>query len=249
MRKTPTRTSTRSTSSCPRLTRRFNREYKDLDALDPANFGNPTLPLKPFTPEETREIVFKTMLDAEVAPHHPARRRRPRRLPLGRRLLRAAILEGDAPRRWLRRCFIGKVKAFLRRAPVRGLPGGSRRSGGAAQPLRARSREDPVRLVQEGHQRADRPGERLARASKTVSVCATRAPFAPRTGLTSRRGSRCSARSSASRMPAASSSRSPAFSTPLRTSPPSPRTISLSASRSTTSRPTAISRTMSPTSS
>jgi type III restriction enzyme len=29
-------------------------------------FGNPTLPLKPFTPEETREIVFKTMLDAEV---------------------------------------------------------------------------------------------------------------------------------------------------------------------------------------
>ncbi|MEI6537351.1 MAG: type III restriction endonuclease subunit R, partial [Verrucomicrobiaceae bacterium] len=27
-----------------------------------------TLPLKPFTPEETREIVFKTMLDAEV--HH-----------------------------------------------------------------------------------------------------------------------------------------------------------------------------------
>jgi type III restriction enzyme len=52
----------------PRLTRRFNREYKDLDALDPAKFGNPKLPLKPFTPEETREIVFKTMLDGEV--HH-----------------------------------------------------------------------------------------------------------------------------------------------------------------------------------
>jgi type III restriction enzyme len=52
----------------PRLTRRFNREYKDLGALDPASFGNPKLPLKPFTPEETREIVFKTMLDAEV--HH-----------------------------------------------------------------------------------------------------------------------------------------------------------------------------------
>jgi len=52
----------------PRLTRRFNREYKDLDALDPAKFGNPKLPLKPFTPEQTREIVFKTMLDAEV--HH-----------------------------------------------------------------------------------------------------------------------------------------------------------------------------------
>ena len=52
----------------PRLTRRFNREYKDLDALDPVGFGNARLALKPFTPEETREIVFKTMLDGEV--HH-----------------------------------------------------------------------------------------------------------------------------------------------------------------------------------
>ncbi len=52
----------------PKLSRRFNREYKELDALDPAKLGNPKLPLKPFTPEETREIVFKTMLDAEI--HH-----------------------------------------------------------------------------------------------------------------------------------------------------------------------------------
>ena len=52
----------------PRLTRRYQREFKNLAALDPATFGNRTLPLKPFTPEETREIVFKTMLDAEV--HH-----------------------------------------------------------------------------------------------------------------------------------------------------------------------------------
>jgi type III restriction enzyme len=50
----------------PRLSRRFNREYSDLAALDPAAFANPKLPLKPFTPEETREIVFKTMLDQEV---------------------------------------------------------------------------------------------------------------------------------------------------------------------------------------
>ncbi|MDQ3564917.1 MAG: DEAD/DEAH box helicase family protein [Pseudomonadota bacterium] len=55
----------------PKLSRRFNREYKNLEALDPASFGNPKLPLKPFTPEETREIVFKTMLDAEV--HHTIR--------------------------------------------------------------------------------------------------------------------------------------------------------------------------------
>ena len=52
----------------PKLTRRFHRDFKDLDALDPAALGNKRLPLKPFTSEETREIVFKTILDAEV--HH-----------------------------------------------------------------------------------------------------------------------------------------------------------------------------------
>jgi len=52
----------------PKLSRRYQREFKDLDALDPAAFGNRKLPLKPFTLEETREIVFKTMLDAEI--HH-----------------------------------------------------------------------------------------------------------------------------------------------------------------------------------
>ena len=50
----------------PRLTRRFNREFKDLSELDPATFGNAKLPVKSFTEEETRDIVFKTMLDAEV---------------------------------------------------------------------------------------------------------------------------------------------------------------------------------------
>lgn len=52
----------------PRLTRRYQREYKNLDALEPGKFGNPTLALKHFTPEDTRDIVFKTMLDEEV--HH-----------------------------------------------------------------------------------------------------------------------------------------------------------------------------------
>ncbi len=50
----------------PKMTRRFQREYKELDLLDPSALGNKRLPLKPFTPEETREIVFKTMLDGEV---------------------------------------------------------------------------------------------------------------------------------------------------------------------------------------
>ncbi|HVQ36506.1 MAG TPA: DEAD/DEAH box helicase family protein [Pyrinomonadaceae bacterium] len=52
----------------PKLTRRYHREFKHLDALDPASFKNQLLPLKPFTPEQTREIVFKTMLDSEI--HH-----------------------------------------------------------------------------------------------------------------------------------------------------------------------------------
>lgn len=52
----------------PRLSRRFHRDFKDLDALDPAALGNRKLSIKPFTPEETREIVFKLMLDAEI--HH-----------------------------------------------------------------------------------------------------------------------------------------------------------------------------------
>lgn len=52
----------------PRLARRFNRDFKELDALDPATLGNTRLPLKEFTPEEMREIVFKTMLEGEQ--HH-----------------------------------------------------------------------------------------------------------------------------------------------------------------------------------
>lgn len=50
----------------PRLTRRFNRDFKALDEIDPASFGNTRLPLKPFTAEETREIVFKTLLAGEI---------------------------------------------------------------------------------------------------------------------------------------------------------------------------------------
>jgi type III restriction enzyme len=54
--------------SLPRLARRFQREYKDLDALDPAAIGGQRLKRIAFTPEQTREIVFKTLLDGEA--HH-----------------------------------------------------------------------------------------------------------------------------------------------------------------------------------
>lgn len=50
----------------PRLTRRFQREFKDLGELQTDAFSHQRLPLKPFSPEETREIVFKTMLEGEV---------------------------------------------------------------------------------------------------------------------------------------------------------------------------------------
>ena len=50
----------------PRLRGRFNREFRELADLDPASFGNAELKVKAFTPEQTREIVFKTMLEAEI---------------------------------------------------------------------------------------------------------------------------------------------------------------------------------------
>jgi type III restriction enzyme len=52
----------------PKLARRYDRDYKDLGALDPAAFAPAPIPLQAFSPEETREIVFKTMLDDAV--HH-----------------------------------------------------------------------------------------------------------------------------------------------------------------------------------
>ncbi|MGQ0528624.1 MAG: DEAD/DEAH box helicase family protein [Panacagrimonas sp.] len=55
----------------PKLSRRFSREYRSLEDLDPSSFGNPRLALMTFTAEQTREIVFKTMLDAEI--HHTVR--------------------------------------------------------------------------------------------------------------------------------------------------------------------------------
>lgn len=52
----------------PKLSRRYDRQFQDLSLLDPAAFYNPKLPVKQFSPEETREIVFKRILDGEI--HH-----------------------------------------------------------------------------------------------------------------------------------------------------------------------------------
>ncbi len=53
----------------PRLSRRYHRDFKDLDAVDPSALGNARLNLRAFTQEETREIVFKLMLDADEVHH------------------------------------------------------------------------------------------------------------------------------------------------------------------------------------
>lgn len=55
----------------PRLGRRFARDFRALDELDTNKLTSPGLRLRSCSPEETREIVFKTMLDAEA--HHTVR--------------------------------------------------------------------------------------------------------------------------------------------------------------------------------
>jgi type III restriction enzyme len=95
----------------PKLGRRYHRDYKNLDALDPSAFGNPKLALKPFTQEQTREIVFKTMLDAEV--HHTIQLdgSGPADYRSGGRFLRAPVAEGTASSRRLR-CVVSEGARF-----------------------------------------------------------------------------------------------------------------------------------------
>jgi type III restriction enzyme len=52
----------------PRLSRRYSREFKDLAQLDLGTIPDWRIALKPFSAEETREIVFQTMLEGEE--HH-----------------------------------------------------------------------------------------------------------------------------------------------------------------------------------
>ncbi len=105
----------------PRLTRRFHRDFKDLDSLDPAALGSRRLPLKPFSQEETREIVFKLMLDEEI--HHtvqldgsgPADYRSVIGL-FARQLLKELRLVGGYD------VLYGKVKTFVRESLFDGPP-------------------------------------------------------------------------------------------------------------------------------
>jgi type III restriction enzyme len=64
----------------PVLAPRIYREFKNLDAIDPDSLGRPALPIKPFSQEEQREIVFRdidkdeqshvTVIDTLVSPSY-----------------------------------------------------------------------------------------------------------------------------------------------------------------------------------
>lgn len=105
----------------PRLTRRYHRDFKDLDDLDPAALGNRRLAVKPFTEQQTREIVFKLMLDEEI--HHtiylegggPADFRSVVAF-FARQLLKELRLVGGYD------VLYGKVKAFMRESLFEGAP-------------------------------------------------------------------------------------------------------------------------------
>jgi type III restriction enzyme len=94
-----TRTSTRWTSRCPADPPLQPRVQGPASSI--LRLRQRKLPLKPFTPEETREIVFKTMLDGEV--HHTISSMAPASPTTARWwLLRPPVAEGPAPRRRLR---------------------------------------------------------------------------------------------------------------------------------------------------
>ena len=127
----------------PKLTRRFQHEYKELDSLDPSALGNKRLPLKPFTPEETREIVFKTMLDGEIDHTIHLDVLRACRLSFRRRILCPAVAQGPSSGRRLR-CALWEGENLHARTSVCLLTGESRRSCRAPQSIRTGSRQSSV---------------------------------------------------------------------------------------------------------
>jgi type III restriction enzyme len=131
----------------PRLSRRYQREFKNLEALDPSKFGNQVLPLQSFTEEETREIIFKQMLDSAV--HHTIRLDG----------VGAADVERPPPRRRLRAALPEGARLHAR-VPFQPLAGESRGPRGAPQSLRAGCGQDSLRLIQAGDQCAHRAGDR-----------------------------------------------------------------------------------------
>jgi type III restriction enzyme len=105
----------------PKLSRRYHREFKALDALDPSALGSRRLPLQAYGEEELREIVFRTMLDGEV--HHVVSLDDSGRIDyrsvvafFARQLLKDLRLVGGYD------VLYGKVKAFVREHLFEGSP-------------------------------------------------------------------------------------------------------------------------------
>ena len=142
----------------PRLARRFNRGFKNLDALKPATLRQPEAGAKTvYAKEETREIVFKTMLDAEV--HHTIQLNRAGpadyRSVVGffaRQLLKEMRLVGG-----YEVLLVGGYKTFLREHLFPSPASRSGRCRGSAQPFRARGRQDYLRFFQSCDQRTHLP--------------------------------------------------------------------------------------------
>lgn len=51
----------------PVMTPRIYREYKNLDLLDPSQFGNDKIPIQQFTEEQQREIIFRDITDGKIS--------------------------------------------------------------------------------------------------------------------------------------------------------------------------------------
>lgn len=51
----------------PILSRRVYREYKNLSELDPSSFGGSKVPIKEFSEQELRQIVFKRIVDEKIS--------------------------------------------------------------------------------------------------------------------------------------------------------------------------------------
>ena len=217
----------------PRLTRRFNREFKDLAELDPGAFGNPQAAAQAVHAGGDPRDRLQDDARRRGASHDPARRQPARRLPLRRRLLRPPAAEGAAPGRRLRRAL--SARSRLSCAIIFSThPGRPGRPGHAAQSVRAGGRQDPLRSFPGRDQRADDPGERHFPHRRPYPA-ARHAPVPHRAArLPAARRDRYSTGSSARRTRTGSNSPSPRFWRLRPTFRHSPRTTWPSASSSTT---------------
>jgi hypothetical protein len=113
-----TRHRPRSISRCRKLTRRFNREFKDLAELDPGAFRQREAAAQGLHAGRDPRNRLQDHAGGRGRSHDPARWHRPGRLPLGRGLLRPPVAERPAPGRRLRPA-LSQGQGVHARPPVR----------------------------------------------------------------------------------------------------------------------------------